>query len=127
MVGHQEILAEEEVELAGGEHPVFAAVIDCVNDDEEVGSEFILFAGRILIDFGQGAGGDTILYGKGVEVKDTFEDGFSLLRARALEVHPKEQVGIGEQRRHQEPVDVPGMQAALGRECERMNHRALEL
>jgi hypothetical protein len=53
-----------------------------------------------------------------MKMEDVFEEKISLLWSRILEVNPQEQLGVRQQRRHQEQLDVLAVQPALGRKCE---------
>ena len=50
VVGHQKVLPEEEVQLAGGEGPVFAAVVHGMDDHEQVGIEAVVLLGFVGLD-----------------------------------------------------------------------------
>jgi hypothetical protein len=51
-------------------------------------------------------------------MEDVFEEEISFLRRGILEVNPQKQLGVRQQRRHQEQLDVLAVQLAFGRKCE---------
>src|SRR5664279_2640345 len=84
--------------------------------------ELVLLLGGILVHLGQGTSHDAVLDGKGVEVEHVLQHIFGLLSRWAFQVHPEEEVGIAEQGRHQEHIDVLVVQPALSCKYERANH-----
>src|SRR5262249_31318950 len=115
---HEKIFTQKEVQFAGGEDAVFAAVIDTMNDNEQIGREFIIILGDVFVHFGRGADHDAIFNREGMKMEQVFEDDLRLLGRGVFEIDPEEKVGVAEQRWHQERIDVPGMQTALGSKCE---------
>ena len=122
VVGDQEVLPEEEVQLAGGEGPVLAAVVDRMDDHEQVGVEAVVLLGLVGLDLRRGALVDAVLDRERVEVEHALEQLAGVVRRRVLQIHPQEQVGVRQEGRHQEQVDVPGMEPSGGGEGERADH-----
>ena len=118
VVGDEKILAEKEVQLARGEHAVLAAVIHRVNHHEQVGREFVLLLGQILLDFGRRTDPHAVLNGKRVKMKQVLQDELGFLRRRLFEINPEKKIRVAQQRGHQEHLDVPRVQATLRGECE---------
>ena len=84
--GDEVVAAEEEIEL-GGVELVGTFEIDGVGDDEEV----VL----VVLDLGEGAGGDAVLDGERVKLEDGFEDEFGFFLGGVVEVDPEEQALVG--------------------------------
>ena len=97
-----------------------------MNDDEKVGGELVFRPGRVLFHLGRRAWHTAVLDREGMEMEHVFQDRFGLLRRGSLQVHPEEKVGVRQQRRHQQHFEVPAVQPALGRECERTNHAGVK-
>jgi len=125
VVGDEEVLPEEEVQLARGEGPVLAAVVHGVDHHEQVGVEAVLLLGLVGLDLWRGALVDAVLHRERVEMEHALEQLAGVLRAGVLEVHPQEEVGVRQEGRHEEQVDVPGMQPPGGGEGERADHGGL--
>ncbi len=56
---------------------------------------------------------DAILDGQRMEMKHAGENRLHLLRRRVFKVHPEKQVRVRQQRRHEEQINVPRVQASL--------------
>ena len=123
MVCDQEVLSQEKVQFAGRKDTIFAAVIDAVDDNEQVGGEHIPLSRLVFFYLRRRAGSDAVLDGKRVEVEDIFQNELGFLGRGVLQVHPQEQVGIGQQSGHQEHVDVPAVQLALGGKSQGADHQ----
>ena len=106
MIRDQEITAEKEVQLAGGKYAVLAAVVHRVDHHEQIRGEPVLLLGGILVNLGGGTGCDTILNGQRMEVENVLQHVLGLLGRWAFQVHPEKEVGVTEQGRHQEHIDV---------------------
>src|SRR5437660_9668840 len=57
-----------------------------------------------------------------MKVKYLLKNIFVFLRGGVLEVYPQKQAGVRQQAWHQQQIDVPAVQFALGGENERANH-----
>src|SRR5512132_1248563 len=55
-------------------------------------------------------------------MKNVFQHRLALLWCRVFQVHPKKEIGVGQQRRHQKGVKVLGVQTPLSGKCKRPNH-----
>jgi len=51
-------------------------------------------------------------------MEDVFKKKIGFLRRGILEVNPQKQLGVRQQRGHQEQLDVLAVQLAFGRKCE---------
>jgi hypothetical protein len=122
VVGHQEVLPEEEVKLGGREHAVLAAVVDRMDHHEEVRGEPIFFLGEILLDLGRRGFGDAVLDGEWVEVEDIAENHLAPPRGGGFDIDPEEEVGVGQEGGHQERGDVLSVKPSFGGERERPDH-----
>ena len=115
---HQEILAQVKTQFRRREHPVLPAVVHRVDHHEQVRRKGILLLRQILLHLRRRTLRHAVLDGQGMKMEDVFEEKIGLLRSRILEVNPQEQIGVHQQRRHQEQIDVLAVQSALGRKCE---------
>src|SRR5215831_12257112 len=61
-----------------------------------------------------------------MKVEYFIEHELGFLGCRVLEVHPEEQVRVAQEGGHQEPINVPGVQPALGGEGEGADHGKLK-
>src|SRR5262249_12188111 len=123
VIGDEEIFPEEEIEFAGGKDAIFAAVIDGVDGHEEIGSEFVVGSGNVFLDIGELADSNAVFNGKGVEMKDVFQNGLGFFRGRFFKINPEKKIGVGKQCGHEEHLNVLGMQTALSGEGVRPDHR----
>ena len=110
-------LAEEEIELGGGEL-VRAREIDGVGDDEEI--RFV------VLDLRQGTRRDTVLDGERVKLENALENGFGFLVGGVVEIHPQDQALVGADEAQRLEFEVPADEFALT-EDERVNHYAPKL
>jgi hypothetical protein len=115
VVSDQEVLSEKEIQLAGREHAVLAAVIHGVDHHKQIGQEQLLLLGRILLDFRGRAHGHAVLDRQGMEMEDVLQHHLGLLGRRLLQVHPQKQIGVRQQGGHQECLDVLAVQTPLCR------------
>jgi len=122
VVGDQEVLPEEEVELTGGEGPVFAAVVHGMDDHEQVGVEAVVFLGLVGLDLRRGTLVDAVFDRERMEVEHALQQLAGVFRGRILQIHPQEEVGVRQEGRHQEQVDVPRMEPSGSGEGERADH-----
>ena len=58
-------------------------------------------------------------------MENVFEDEFGLLDCWLLEIHPQKEVRVRQEGRHEKYLNILGVQATLGGECERANHEGL--
>jgi hypothetical protein len=57
-----------------------------------------------------------------MKMKNLFQHRLALLWCRFFQVHPKKEIGVGQQGRHQKDVKVLGVQPALSGKRKRPNH-----
>ena len=114
--GDEEVLAEEEVEFGGGEL-VGAGEIHRVHDNEEV----IL----VVLELGQGLGGNAALDGEGVEGKYHLEYVLGFLLGGSDEIDPDVEALVGTDQAKGLEFEVLGDQAAVA-ENEGADHAKAE-
>ena len=115
---YKKILAEVKTQLRRREHPVLAAVVHRVDHHEQVRGKCVVLFWQILLDLWRGTFCDTVFDRERVKVEDVFQQELRFLRGGIFEVNPQEQLGVRQQRRHQEQLDVLAVQPALGSKCE---------
>jgi hypothetical protein len=59
-----------------------------------------------------------------MEMAQVLEEKFPFLGRRLFEIDPEEKIRVRQQGRHEKPLDVLGVQAALRGECKRADHAA---
>src|SRR6266487_3437166 len=57
-----------------------------------------------------------------MKMKNVLQHRLALLWCRVFQVHPKKEIGVGQQGRHQKDVKVLGVQTALSCKRKRANH-----
>src|SRR5215211_6887033 len=57
-----------------------------------------------------------------MKMKNLFQHRLTLLWCRFFQVHPKKEIGVGQQGRHQKDVKVLGVQTSLSGKRKRPNH-----
>src|SRR6266545_7084011 len=57
-----------------------------------------------------------------MKMKNLFQHRLTLFWCRFFQVHPKKEIGVGQQGRHQKDVKVLGVQTALSCKRKRANH-----
>ena len=114
VVGDEKILAQEKIQLAGGEHAILPAVIHRMNHHEKIKRKLVLLLRRVFLDLRRQAGFHTVLDGQRMEVKQFFEHELRLLGRGILEVNPEKQIRVRQQRGHEKHLNVLAVQAALG-------------
>ena len=89
MIRDQEIFAKKEVQLAGREYAILPAVIDRVDDHEQIRGEPVFLLGCVFLDFGRRTDHDAIFNRERMKMKDVLEDKFGFFWRWMLEVYPQ--------------------------------------
>src|SRR4051812_2938922 len=94
VIGHQEILPEKEIELGRGENILLPAVIDAMNDHEQISSKAVTLFRQVFVHLGGWADGDTIFNRERMKMENILENGFNFGWGGSFEVDPKEEVCV---------------------------------
>src|SRR3954468_15339721 len=86
VVGHQEISPEKEIEFGRGENILLAAVIDPMNDHEQIGGKAVTLFRGVFVHLGRWADGDTIFDRERMEMENILENGLNFRGGGSLEI-----------------------------------------
>ena len=109
MIRHEKVLPQEEVQFARCEYSVFATVIHRMDHHEQIGRESIVLLWRVFLDLRGCTYCDAVLNRKRMKMKNLFQHRLAFLCCRVFQVHPKKEIGVGQQGRHQKDVEVLGV------------------
>jgi len=84
--GDEVVLAEEEIDLGGVEF-FGAGEVHRVHDEEQIVV--------VILELGEGAGGDAVLDGERVKLKDIAEDEFDFRLGGVFEIDPEDEALVG--------------------------------
>ncbi len=127
VIGHEKIFAEKKIQLARREDAFLPAVIHRVDHNEKIRRELVILLRLVIINLRRRAHVHAILDGQRMKMKNFLQNVFGFLRSRIFQIHPQKQIGVGQQGRHQEHINVLAVQFALGCENQGSDHARLSI